>query len=203
MNDKIPMARITKVTGISRTRIYNLVANTRERGQKQDTDMIIEVEHVQNAPRSGRPSISPEAIACVLKVVLQNSTTHGFSCKTIGKEVARQGFQVAPRMIWKILTQAGYSQCKLTVKPGLNKENKLARLAQCLKREHQTIEDQGNVIFTDETAVQLGGTRRKRRVWRKPDEAYHKHVIRRRWKGFSEFIFQRVFSYNKKGLCYI
>jgi hypothetical protein len=32
MNDKISIARITKVTGISRTRIYNLVANTRERG---------------------------------------------------------------------------------------------------------------------------------------------------------------------------
>jgi len=32
MNDKIPMARITKVTGISRTRIYNLAANARERG---------------------------------------------------------------------------------------------------------------------------------------------------------------------------
>ena len=126
--------------------------------------MIIEVEHVQNAPRSGRPSISPEAISCVLKVVLQNSTTRGFSCKTIGKEVARQGFQVAPRMIWKILTQAGYSQCKLTVKPGLNKENKLARLAWCLEREHWTIEDWKNVIFTDETTVQLRGIRGKRRV---------------------------------------
>jgi hypothetical protein len=66
--------------------------------------MIIEVEHVQNALRSGRPSISSKAIACVLKIVLRNSTTCGFSCKTIGKEVKRRGFKVAPCTIWKGLT---------------------------------------------------------------------------------------------------
>ena len=55
----------------------------------------------------------------------------------------------------------------------------------------------------DETVVQLGGTRGKRRVQRKPDEAYNKHVIRRQWKGFSEFMFWGAFSYNKKGLCHI
>jgi hypothetical protein len=165
--------------------------------------MVIEVEHVQNAPRSGRPSISPSAIACVLKVVTRNSTTRGFSCKTIGQEVKRRGFQVTPRTIWKVLTQAGYHQCKLTVKPGLTKENKLARLAWCLEREHWTLTDWKNVIFTDETAVQLGGTRGRRRVWRKPEEAFHKHVIRRRWKGFSEFMFWGAFSYDKKGPCHV
>ena len=70
--------------------------------------MIIEVEHVQNAARSGRPSISPKAIACILKVVLRNLTTRGFSCKTLRKEVKRRGFLVSPRIIWKVLTQAGY-----------------------------------------------------------------------------------------------
>ena len=136
LNDKVPMSRIIKVTGISRNRIYTLAATARERGWRQDTDMVIEVEHVQNASRSGRPSISPAAIASVLKVVTRNSTTRGFSYKTIGQEVERRGFQVAPRTIWKVLTQAGYHQCKLTVKPGLTKENKLARLAWCLEREH-------------------------------------------------------------------
>jgi hypothetical protein len=66
--------------------------------------MVIEVEYVQNAPRSGRPSISPSAITCVLKVITRNSTTRGFSCKTIGQEIERRGFQVAPCTIWKVLT---------------------------------------------------------------------------------------------------
>jgi hypothetical protein len=51
--------------------------------------MVIEVKHVQNASRSGRLSISPAAIICVLKVVIRNSTTCGFSYKTIGQEVER------------------------------------------------------------------------------------------------------------------
>jgi hypothetical protein len=54
--------------------------------------MIIKVEHMQNAARSGRPSISPEAITCVLKVVLRNLITRGFSYKTLGKKVKRRGF---------------------------------------------------------------------------------------------------------------
>ena len=51
--------------------------------------MIIKVDHVQNAPRSSRPSISPKAIAYILKIILQNSITRGFNYKTIRKEVKR------------------------------------------------------------------------------------------------------------------
>jgi len=65
------------------------------------------------------------------------------------------------------------------------------------------MEDWKNVIWTDETSVQLGGIRGKRRVWRKPDEAYHKHCIKTRWKGFKEFMFWGCFSYDQKGPCYI
>jgi hypothetical protein len=32
LNDKVPMTRIIKVTGIGRTRIYNLIVKARERG---------------------------------------------------------------------------------------------------------------------------------------------------------------------------
>jgi hypothetical protein len=60
--------------------------------------------------------------------MLQNSTTRGFSYGTLAKEARKRGHKVAPRTIWKILTQAGYSQYKLTIKPGLNKLNKKARL---------------------------------------------------------------------------
>ena len=89
--------------------------------------MSLEVCHVLNVPRSGRPAISPDTIKCVLKVVLQNATTRGFSCATIAKEVRKRGHEVAPRTVWKVLRQAGYSQCKLTVKPGLNKLSKKER----------------------------------------------------------------------------
>jgi transposase len=165
--------------------------------------MPLEVCHVLNQPRSGRPAISPTAIKCVLQVVLQNSTIRGFSCATIAKEVRKRGYEVAARTVWKVLTAAGYSQCKLTVKPGLNGFSKKERLDWCLVYENWELEDWKNVIFSDETAVQLGGTRGKRRVWRLPGEAYNKHCIRRRWKGFSEFMFWGCFSYEKRGPCHI
>jgi hypothetical protein len=61
--------------------------------------MPLEVSHVLNAPRSSRPIISSEVIKCVLKVVLQNSTTRGFSCATIIKEVKKRGHEVTPRTV--------------------------------------------------------------------------------------------------------
>lgn len=61
--------------------------------------MPLEVNHVLNAPRSSRPGISLEAIKCVLKVVLQNSTTRGFSCATIAKQVRKRGHEVALRIV--------------------------------------------------------------------------------------------------------
>jgi hypothetical protein len=195
--------QIRAKTGVTRTRAYALAATARERGWKEGVDMPLEVDHVIDRPRSGRPKISIDAIKCVLKVVLRNSTTRGFSTAVIAKQVRKKGHEVAPRTVWKVLTQAGYSQCKLTVKPGLNKANMKERLEWCKEHEHWTLEDWKNVIFTDETAVQLGGTRGKRRVWRLPGEAYSKHCIRRRWKGFSEFMFWGSFSYDKKGPCHV
>jgi hypothetical protein len=90
--------------------------------------MPLEVCHVLNQPRSGRPAISPDAIKYILQVIIQNSTTRGFSCATIAKEVKKRGHEVAARTVWKVLTTASYSQCKLTVKPSLNKFSKKERL---------------------------------------------------------------------------
>lgn len=207
MDDGVAITRITKVTGIPRTRIYELHALARERGWVEKTksgdQMILEPHHVANAPRSGRPSISPEAIACILQVVTKNSITRGLSCAAISKEVKKRKHDVAPRTVWKILKAEGYSQCKLTVKPGLQDLNKKERLAWCLERKDWTLEQWKDIIFSDETSVQLGGVRGRRRVWRKPDEAFHDHVIRRRWKGFSEFMFWGCFTYDKKGPCHV
>jgi Fe2+ or Zn2+ uptake regulation protein len=62
-----------------------------------------------NTPRSRRPLILINTIKCVLKVMLQNSTTKGFFCATITKEVRKRGHEIAPRTVWKVLKQAGYS----------------------------------------------------------------------------------------------
>lgn len=147
------MLEITKATRISRSRVYALVTIARERRQKEGVGITIEPHHVANALRSRRPLISPEAIMCVLKVITQNSTTQGFSCKIISKEVKRKGFEVSLRSIWKVLTLASYNQCKLIVKPRLKTEDKESRLAWYEERKDQTLKEQKNVIFTDETSI--------------------------------------------------
>jgi hypothetical protein len=77
---------------------------------------------------------------------------------------------------------------KRTIKLGLTKDQRDARLAWCLLHKDWTLKDWKNVIFADETSVQKGGIRGRRRVWRLSKETHHPHVIARRWKGFSEFI---------------
>ena len=77
------------------------------------------------------------------------------------------------------------------------------RLDWCLEYKDQTLKDWKNIIQTDETSVQLGGVRGRRRCWRKKDEAYHDYIVICRWKGFKEFIQQSCFLYNKKGPYYI
>jgi len=194
-----PVHQIERMTTISRPHIYRLHKKALERGWNPDVCMKLEESHLANAERTGRPPISTEATAAIVKMVTKNSTTRGYSCKRIAQEVTRLGHPIAPRTVYKILKAEGYACCKLTVKPGLNKEIKKARYDFAKKYENWTLEDWKNVIFSDETAVQLGGVRGRRRVWRKPDEAFDKHVITRRWKRFSEFMFWGCFSYDKKG----
>ena len=93
------MEQIREATGVPKTALYRLVAVARECRWVENKNMPLEVSHILNTPRSGRPIISSKAIKCILKVVLQNSTTRGFSCATIAKEVKKRGHEVAPRTV--------------------------------------------------------------------------------------------------------
>jgi hypothetical protein len=59
------------------------------------------------------------------------------------------------------------------------------------------------VVWSDETSVELGSKRGKRRIWRRPNEVCEEYVIRRRWKGHSVFMFWGCFTWLKKGPCHI
>ncbi|KAH9209892.1 hypothetical protein DL95DRAFT_413469 [Leptodontidium sp. 2 PMI_412] len=99
LDDRAPVSKITIITGIGKSRVYSLAVTGRERGWKENYNIIVETWHVTNAPRSGRPQVSIEAIGAVLKVVTKNSTTRGYSTAQISKEVKKAGFEVAPRTI--------------------------------------------------------------------------------------------------------
>jgi transposase len=195
---------ITKQTGVSESGVKKLRKKATDRGWREYTNMNVEVEHVSDAPKSGRPGTSQKIIDLIIKIVTRNSTTRGWSCARIAQELREtegvtEKEAVSPSTVYRILKKQGYGVYKRTVKPGLNAKQKKARLDWCLAHEKWTLEDWKNVIFTDETSVQKGGVRGRRRVWRLKHEAHHIHVISRRWKGFSEFMWWSAFCYDDKG----
>ena len=126
-----------------------------------------------------------------------------YSCQTIADVVSMNlGKEdiVSVSLVYHILKKNGYGSYKLTIKSGLTQTMKDAWYEWCLAYKDVNWK---TVVFTDETSVQLGGVRGRRRVWRRADEAFHQHVIRQRWKGFLEFMFWGSFSYYEKGPCYI
>jgi hypothetical protein len=64
---------------------------------------------------------------------------------------------------------------------------------------HWTLEDWKNVIFSDETSVQLGTVRGNQRIWRSVSETNHAHCVCSRWKGRKEFMFWGCFRWTEVG----
>jgi Transposase len=190
-------------TGVSKSSVYKLRTKAISRGWMLGD--IVEPEHVDDAPRLGRPKTSTATALFIIETMTKNSTTRGWSCACIAAEVTRTpGRQlVSPSTVYRVLTENGYGVFKRTVKPGLTEEAKKARLAFCLEHKDWTIEDWKNVIFLDETSVVLGGVRGNRRCWRKKEERYHVHCTVRRWKGRKEFMWWSCFSWDAKGLYHI
>jgi hypothetical protein len=199
----VPAWRIKNITGMDHTTLSRLRKKAISRGWEEGKDQPLLLEHVSDAPKSGRPPLSQEICDEVLRVVTKNSTSRMYSCQKIADVVSENlGKEdiISGSTVYRVLKRNGYGNFKPTVKPGLTQKMKDDRLAWCLA--HRNV-DWKLVVFTDETSVQLGGVRGRRRVWRKKDETFHAHVVRQRWKGFSEFMFWGSFSYYVKGECHI
>ena len=199
----IPVDTIHTFTHISISQINRLMKKAKRRGFDPEVSKIVTVEHVQDEERPGRPKCSQVVRDLIIKTVTQNSTTRQWSSQRIASEVSSTPgiAEVSASTVYRILKEEGYGSYKRTVKPGLTIENKKARLKQCLEHSKENgwdLERWKNVIWTDETSVQMGGVRGKRRVWRKPGEAFHPHVIVRRWKGFQEFMWWSAFSWDAR-----
>lgn len=201
----IPVATICDITGISESAIYRLRTNAKTRGYNPQQSKRLVLAYIQDAPRSGRPiKATQEVKKSVVETISKNSTTRQLSTQAIIDCVNKSlDIKISARTTYNILKSQGYGYFKPTYKPGLTREAKAIRLKWCLDHKDWTLEDWKNVIWSDETAVTMGGQRGRIRVWRLQSEAYNQHCIRRRWKGFKQFMFWGCFSYDKKGPCHI
>ena len=186
---------VQAVTGVSTRSISALKIKARQRGYDPAVSRVLEVEYIEDAPRSGRPKkVTPEVEQAILNNVVQDRNSREKSSAMIGFD-----HKLSSTTILRTLKQNGFRPCKSTKKPGLDSIMKEARLQFCLRYQHWTIDDWKNVIWTEETSIILGSRRGRRLQWHTSKEMYAKTCIRRRWKGCSEFLFWGCFSYDKKG----
>lgn len=195
---------ITDLTGIEKRTLNKIYARAIERGFDPAERLLnLRDEHVQDAPRSGRPSKqTKDTTSAVVLTVRRDRYGREKSCADIAGMLREKGIELSASTVYRILKKAGFRKTKPTRKPGLTKQMREDRLKWCLEHKDWTLEDWKNVIWSDETSVVLLHRRGGYRVWRKADEAFVRSCIRERWKGYSEFMFWACFSYDKKGPCH-
>jgi len=178
MGKDIDFEAIQAETGISRSSVYKLKKKAIDRGLNWDSGRI-EPSYVDDVSRSGRPLLSKETKDLIEKIMTQNSTTRGYSCVKIAILVSATPGQVevSASSVHRTLKERGYGTFKRTVKPGLNATQKNIRLKWCEEHKDWTLEDWKNVIFLDETSVQLSAVRGRRRIWRKKSKIYYPYIV--------------------------
>lgn len=177
----------------------NIIQKALSRGYRPEEDPRILNHFVEDGMKSGRPKeIGEDTENEVLSAVCRDRNGREKSTEVLAYE-----FGISSSSILRILKKHGFSNVKVTRKPGLSEAQRKARLKFCKEHAHWTLEDWKNIIWSDETSVVQGSRRGAQRLWRRSDEAYEKSVIRQRWKGYSEFMFWGCFTYDKKGPCHI
>ena len=194
------VAYSSQVTGISASQLYRLRDKAESRGFNYSEDPKLKLAHVQDEERLGRPKkVTEDVTAKIVNIISRNRASRELNLEEIAYRVGG----ISAESVRRVLKKGGYRKVKTTKKPGLSQEQKDQRLAFAIAHADWTLENWKNVIWSDETSVVLGHRRGAVRVWRLTSERYDKSVIRRRWKGFTEFMFWGCFSYDHKGPCHI
>ncbi len=124
-----------------------------------------------NLPRSGAPrKISPRGVKMITRTVSKNPrTTRG----DLVKDLQRAGTKVTKATISNTLRRQGLKSCSARRVPLLKPVHVQARLK--FAREHldDPEEDWENVIWSDETKIELIGKNSTCRVWRRKNAELH------------------------------
>jgi transposase len=125
---------------------------------------IIIIEHLEDAPRSSRPTLQTwERTRELIREVIGSKKGRNLSMNEIGAKLG-----VSRRTVYRMLRKEGFKLYKELSKPGLTKAMMKAQLEFCKAYEHWTLEDWKRVIWTDETSIILGHRRGSYRIWRRP-----------------------------------
>ena len=150
---------ISKALGLHRTTVRAILSKWRKFGT------------VVNLPRSGRPAkISPRARRKIVQEVTKNPRT---TSRDLQASLASAKVSVHDSTIRKTLGKNGIHGRVARRKPLLTKKNMNAHLKFAKKHLDDPQEFWNNVLWTDESKVELFGRHGPRYVWRKPNTAFH------------------------------
>src|SRR5205814_9491864 len=129
--------------GVPNPAFYAIPQTAQNRGWVKDQPVLL--EHVEDAPRSGRPLKAVDTIQqMIVDIIERNSTTRQYSTVQIAMVLEdsfrREGIKICRRTILQTLKRLKYKSVKLTTKPGLNNDQKKVRLRWALKYQSWTIE---------------------------------------------------------------
>jgi transposase len=198
-----PPVAIATALDIPLRTVSDMIKRGKDRGynptQTQPGSLRMEAKYIEDAKRSGRPKeISEPTEQAILTSVTKDRNGREKSSEILAYEAG-----ISHSSVLRILHKHGLVIAKPSWKPGLTEAIRLKRLKLCKELDSLTDEEFKNIIWTDETSVVLGHRRGAIRVWRTVHDSHNQTCIRRRWKGFSDFMVWGCFSYDKKGPIHI
>ncbi|KAK3564010.1 hypothetical protein QTP86_006830 [Hemibagrus guttatus] len=124
-----------------------------------------------NLPRSGAPrKISPRGVKMITRTVIKNPrTTRG----DLVNDLQRAGTKVTKATISNTLRSQGLKSCSARRVPLLKPVHVRARLKSAREHLDDPEEDWENVIWSDETKIELFGKNSTCRVWRRTNAELH------------------------------
>jgi hypothetical protein len=178
-----------------------MIKRGKDRGYNpnQTGSLRLEARYIEDGKRSGRPKEICEAT----EQAILTSVTKDRNGREKSSEILAYEAGISHSSVLRILHKHGLVIAKPSWKPGLTEAIRLKRLKLCKDLDSLTDEEFKNIIWTDETSVVLGHRRGAIRVWRTVHDSHNRTCIRRRWKGFSDFMVWGCFSYDMKGPLHI
>jgi transposase len=194
-----PNTKISRSLALPPKTVRNMIEKGKDRGYNPTRSLRVEAKFVEDGKRTGRPKeISEVTEQAILASISKDRNGREKSSEILAYEAG-----ISHSSVLRILHKHGFVIVKPSMKPGLTEAARLKRLKFCRDHEAWGLEEWKAVIFTDETSVVLGQRRGAQRVWRRPSEAYDQTCIRRRFKGYSDFMVWGCFTYDKKGPLHI
>ncbi|KAK3527053.1 hypothetical protein QTP86_008664 [Hemibagrus guttatus] len=151
-----------------------------------------------NLPRSGAPrKISPRGVKMITRTVSKNPrTTRG----DLVNDLQRAGTKVTKATISNTLRRQGLKSCSARRVPLLKPVHVRARLKFARENLDDPEEDWENVIWSDETKIELFGKNSTCRVWRRKNAELHpKNTIPTVKHGGGNIMLRGCFSAKEPG----